>query len=181
MLITCADIWLLHVMYIHKLYPTHMWYKNLASILAASGSLTKLVFLQNLRLRESSPNQNWRQHGARGPGPATYNIRRVFDDPGAQRLESHRFCRGRSRPWFATTKSPSQRLQLERHLCQQWFAGQRCNREIQGVFFRHPESTRNPRRLETHLGARVQSEDGSIFSGVPDHESLVGRCQLVSY
>ena len=103
-------------MYIHKLYPTHMRYKNLASILAASGSLTKLVFLQNLRLRESSPNQNWRQHGARGPGPATYNIRRVFDDPGAQqpkqrsalaagRLESHRFCRGRSRPWFARSQS----------------------------------------------------------------------------
>ena len=73
LLITCTDIWLLHVMYIHKLYPTHMWYKHLPSILAASGSLTKLAFLQNLGLRECSPKQNWRHHPwSKGPGPATY-------------------------------------------------------------------------------------------------------------
>ena len=112
LLIACPDMWLLHVMYIHKLYPTHMWYKNLASNLAASGSLTKLAFLQNLRLMFSKSKRFG--HGARGPGPATYNIKHLFDDPGAQqpqqrsalaagRLES-RFCRGRSRPWFARSQ-----------------------------------------------------------------------------
>ena len=46
------------------------------------------------------------------------------------------------------------------------------------VFSATLKSTRKPRRLETHLGARVQS-DGTIFPGVRDHESLPGSTGVI--
>ena len=186
-------------MYIHKLYPPHMWYKHLASILAASGSLTKLAFLQNLRLRECSPKQNWRHRPwSKGPGPATYKIKHdvvcgrpwgpcssrasalvavgfahAFGEEAThgslQEATVQRTSQG------GTTKSVGQRLQwLERHLRLQSFARQRCRDGFSGTL----KSTRNPRRIETHLGTRVQS-DGSTFSGVLDHESLRGSTGVI--
>ena len=174
-------------MYIHKLYPTKTWYKNLASILAASGSLTKLVFLQNLRLRESSPNQNWRQHGARGPGPATYNIRRVFDDPGAQqpkqrsalaagRLESHRFCPwGKKPPMVRKKPTCKEPPKVE----PQNPSGNDCNgRDILAC---NGLLAKSATGLVFSGTLKVQGTPGALKPGVRDHESLVGWCQLVSY
>ena len=160
-------------MYIHRLYPTHMWYKNLESIIAASGSLALLAFLRQNVLQIKTV---WRHPWSKGSRAsqcchwlALEPLLCLFDDSGAQQ--------------------PKQRARKPQVLPMQcfwgrshpWFARQRCNRD---GFFRHPESTRNSRRLETHLGGRVQSEDGdSICSGVRgDHESLPASeyCQGVS-
>ena len=117
----CTDIWLLHVMYFYKLYPAHMWYKHLASILAASGSLTKLAFLQNLRLRRCSPKQNWRHHPwSKGPGPATYKIKHNVVrgrpwGPCSSRVSAlvavgfAHASWGRRHPWFFAEKTTVQR------------------------------------------------------------------------
>ena len=114
-------------MYIHKLYPPHMWYKHLASILAASGSLTKLAFLQNLRLRECSPKQNWRHRPwSKGPGPATYKIKHnvVRGRPWGPWLQQSLcfgccgFCPcfwGRSHPWFFARSHRAKNLPRSNH------------------------------------------------------------------
>ena len=168
-------------MYIHKLYPTHMWYKHLASILAASGSLTKLAFLQNLGLRECSPNQTGDIiHGARGPGPATYKIdlmlyvagpgpliKHLFDDSGARQPKQSLCFRCCALRREATVQRTSQgRTTKSANDCNDW-------RDIFAkgagmVYSATLKSTRKPRHLEMHLGARVQS-DGTIFPGVRDH------------
>ena len=110
-------------MYLYKLYPTHMWYKHLASIRAASGSLTKLAFLQKSRIARmfSKTKLETSSMGARAPGPATYKIKHNVVrgrpwGPCSSRVsalvavasESHRFCPcfwGRSHPWFFAEKT----------------------------------------------------------------------------
>ena len=195
-------------MYIHKLYPPHMWYKHLASILAASGSLTKLAFLQNLRLRECSPKQNWRHHPwSKGPGPATYKIKHnvVRGRPWgpcssrasalvAVASESHRCCPcflGKTPPMVLCKKPKSKEptkvepQNQSANDCNDWRDIFACNGLLPkgagmvfAVFSGTLKSTRNPRRIETHLGTRVQS-DGSTFSGVRDHESLRGSTGVI--
>ncbi len=167
--------WVLHSMCIRKLYPTHMWYKNLESILAASGSLTLLTFLDCENVLQIKTV--WRKHPwskrpraghlqdkasfwrCRGPaakaeGKKATGFAHASGEEATHLAASSPEATVQRTSQGRTTKSPSQRLQwLERHLCLQWFARQRCNRD---GFFRHPESTRKPLRLETHLGDRVQ-------------------------
>ena len=93
-----ADVWLLHYMYIHELYPTHMWYKQVAHL---------HCWRFFARMLSKSKRFGDNVHAASGPGPASYTLY----EAGLVHLlharclqeESYRFCPcfwGRSHPWF---------------------------------------------------------------------------------
>ena len=120
-------------------------------------------------------------HGARGPGPNTYKIKHLLTIPGPS---SHRFCAcfWEEATYGSLQEATRQRTKQDRTTksrandCNDW-------RDIFAkgagmVFSATLKSTRKPRRLETHLGARVQS-DGTIFPGVRDHESLPGSTGVI--
>ena len=127
-------------------------------------------------------------HGARGPGPATYKIdlmlyvagpgpliKHLFDDSGARQPKLCFRCCALRRE--ATVQRTSQgRTTKSANDCNDW-------RDIFAkgagmVYSATLKSTRKPRHLEMHLGARVQS-DGTIFPGVRDHESLPGSTGVI--
>ena len=143
-------------MYIHELYPTHMWHKNLESILAASGSLA----LEFLRENVLQIKPVWRKHPwskrpraghlhctvwlyNEGGRPWAAKIRRLFDDARAQQPKQRA---GKPQCGFPAlcftgfahasgeeasqgrTTSPDQLQWLEQNLCLQWFCSPQVER-----------------------------------------------------
>ena len=95
---------------------------------AASGSPTLLGFVENLRVRQCSQNQNgWRQRpwesAARGPLHTTWSVFLTITDPSSQSRgirgeESHRLCRHRLCPGPCLLgRSHSHRLWRARSHC----------------------------------------------------------------
>ena len=87
-------------------------------------------------------------HGASGPGPATYKMKHLFDDAGAQQPKQ-RARKPQVLPMLLG-KMPSMVL-CKKPPCKGWLA-----KGATGMFFFwHPESTRNASRLETSLETKL--------------------------
>ena len=94
-------------MYIHELYPTHIWYKNLESILAARGSLALLAFLRQnvLQIKTVWGQRPWSKR------PRAHHIqakasfwRKAASIPILPQCFRHMKCRFRHLPWSCWAK-----------------------------------------------------------------------------